>query len=153
MESAKTLKAGDPAPLFSLKSQTGETVRLADFKGKKNVVLVFYPGDLTPGCTMQLCAVRDDWSKFQRAGAAVFGVNHGDAESHETFARKHSFPFPLLVDKGKKVSARYDAIRKIFRSKVIKRTVVVVRKDGKILYLKHGMPKNSEILKSLNQTV
>jgi len=145
----KELAVGDKAPAFNLKDQDGNTVALSDFKGKKNVVLVFYPGDMTPGCTMQLCAIRDDWSKFKRHDAVVFGVNHGDAESHATFIKKHAFPFPLLIDKGKKLSAKYGALKKFFKAIIIKRTVVVVGKDGNIAYLKRGMPKDADILKAL----
>lgn len=145
----KELKVGDQAPSFTLKDQAGHTVRLEDFKEKKNVVLVFYPGDMTPGCTMQLCALRDDWPKFQNCETVVLGINHGDEESHRMFAKKHALPFPLLIDTRKKVSARYGALKTFFKAKVIKRSVVIVNKEGKIVFLKRGMPKNSDILKSL----
>jgi peroxiredoxin Q/BCP len=147
---APELSVGGKAPDFTLKDQEGTEVTLSDFKGKKNVVLVFYPGDMTPGCTMQLCAIRDDWSKFIRTDTVVFGINHGDAESHEAFIKKHAFPFPLLIDKDKKVSARYGATKKFFKAVVIKRTVVVVGKDGTILFLKRGMPKDADILKAIS---
>jgi peroxiredoxin Q/BCP len=145
----KDLAVGDKAPDFTLKDQDGTEVTLSDFKGKKNVVLVFYPGDMTPGCTMQLCAIRDDWSKFVRTDTVVFGMNHGDAESHKLFIKKHAFPFPLLIDKDKKISTRYGAMKKFFKAMVIKRTVVVVGKDGTILFLKRGMPKDADILKAI----
>lgn len=150
MSTETELRVGDRAPAFTLKDQAGNSVRLSDFKGKKNVVLVFYPGDLTPGCTMQLCAIRDDWSKFVRQDTVVFGVNHGDAESHEAFIKKYSFPFPLLVDTGKKLSAKYGALKTFFKATIIKRSVVVIDTDGKIIYLKRGMPKNADILKALS---
>lgn len=144
------LKVGDRAPAFTLQDQGGNKVRLSDFKGEKNVVLVFYPGDMTPGCTIQLCAIRDDWSKFQSKDTAVFGINHGDEDSHKTFIKKYSFPFPLLVDTDKKVSIRYGAIKTFFKTKIIKRSVVVIDKQGKIVYLKRGMPKDTEILKAIS---
>ncbi|MFA5935717.1 MAG: peroxiredoxin [Patescibacteria group bacterium] len=146
----KELSVGDKAPDFTLKDQTGKTVTLSDLQGKKNVVLVFYPGDMTPGCTMQLCAIRDDWSKFTKLDATVLGVNHGDAESHTTFIKKYGFPFPILIDKDKKVSQKYGALKKFFKAVVIKRSVVVVGKDGKIAFLKRGMPKDADILKALS---
>lgn len=142
------LKIGDRAPAFSLKDQDGTKVSLADFKGTKNVVLVFYPGDMTPGCTMQLCAIRDDWSKFVRQDTVVFGINHGDADSHTTFKKKYSFPFPLLIDTGKKVSAKYGALKTFFKATIIKRSVVGIDKNGKITFLKRGMPKDTDILKA-----
>jgi len=143
------LVVGDRAPRFTLESQNGGKVSLAQFFEKQNVVLIFYPGDMTPGCIMQLCAVRDDWSKFQRKDTVVFGINHGDKASHAEFIKKYGFPFPLLVDAQKRVSTKYGAIKNFFKTRIIKRTVVVVGKDGKIAYIKSGMPKNSDILKAL----
>ena len=64
------IKIGDKAPLFILKNQSGQTIALEDYKDKKNVLLIFYPGDNTPGCKKQLCAIRDDFSKFEKAGNA-----------------------------------------------------------------------------------
>jgi peroxiredoxin Q/BCP len=96
---------------------------------------------------MQLCAVRDDWSKFQSAGIAVFGVNHADAESHHKFIKHYTFPFPLLIDAGKKISALYGATKPLFKATVIKRSVVGIDKDGVIRFLKRGMPKDNDILK------
>lgn len=145
----KELEIGDKAPDFTLEDENGKKVKLSDFKGKKTVVLVFYPGDMTPGCTMQLCAIRDDWSKFAKQDAVVFGVNHGDAASHGAFIKKHTFPFSLLIDKDKKVSARYGAMKKFFKALIIKRSVVVIGKDGVITFLKRGMPKNTDILKAI----
>lgn len=143
------LKVGDKAPTFTLKTQNNKDVSLNDFVGKKPVVLIFYPGDMTPGCTIQLCNIRDDWSKFEQAGTVVFGVNHADADSHKRFSNKHDFPFPLLIDADKKVSKKYGAIKKLFLATVIKRTVIAISKDGIIKFYRHGMPKNTEILKSL----
>ena len=67
------VEEGQPAPDFELESDSGETVRLSDLRGKP-VVLYFYPKDDTPGCTRQACGIRDAWSEFQRAGAEVFGI-------------------------------------------------------------------------------
>ncbi|HEU0050580.1 MAG TPA: peroxiredoxin [Patescibacteria group bacterium] len=145
------LHIGQKAPDFSLKNEQGEVVQLSHFEGKQPVVLFFYPGDLTPGCTLQLCAVRDDWQKFEDLGIAVFGINHANAESHQKFIKKYSFPFPLLIDPGKKISMLYGAIRDIFRVQVIRRTVVGIDKQGTIRYQKRGMPKNSEILKAMQK--
>ena len=82
---------------------------------------------------MQLCAIRDDWSKFVSADTAVFGVNHGDKDSHQRFIKMHGFPFPLLIDKDKKASAKFGAITSLFGHKVIKRSIVGVDKQGKII--------------------
>lgn len=146
----KELAIGSAAPAFTLKTEKGDSIALSSFKDKKNVVLVFYPGDMTPGCTMQLCAIRDDWSKFVSADTVVFGVNHGDAESHQKFSKAYGFPFPILVDTDKKVSAKYDAMKTFFKARIIKRSVIGINKKGKIVYLKRGMPKNVDILKAMN---
>lgn len=151
MTATPSLAVGSRAPLFTLKDERGRDVSLSDFKDKKNVVLVFYPGDLTPGCTMQLSSIRDNFSKFAAGDAAVFGVNHADAESHAAFVKKCALPFSLLSDTGRKVSAKYGATKKFFKTTIIKRTIAVVGKDGKIAYYKHGMPKDAEILKAIKK--
>jgi len=138
------------APAFSLLDQNGQVVALSDFIGKKKLLLVFYPGDFTPGCSLQLSALRDDWTKFKRTDAVILGINHADAASHELFAQRCGLPFQLLVDPGKKISTKYGAIQKIGNTKIIRRTVVILNKQGKIIFFKHGMPKNTDLLKLIN---
>ena len=136
---------GKKAPDFSLVSSGGDTVRLADFAGKKHVVLIFYPGDDTPGCTKQLCAVRDDFAKFEAKNAAVFGVNPAGADSHVKFVRKFGFPFPLLIDEGRKAAKLYgcDNIPSV------KRTVYVIDPEGIVVFATQGMPSDEEILEAI----
>ncbi len=144
-----TLSVGDQAPLFRLSDAEGRDVSLADFKGKQKVVLIFYPGDDTSGCTKQLCAVRDDWKKFRKADIAVFGVNHADAESHQQFKDKYHLTTPLLIDEGHKVAKAYGAVRLSFNPLKINRTVVGISKEGTIIYFQPGMPTNDEILSAM----
>jgi thioredoxin-dependent peroxiredoxin len=139
---------GSPAPNFTLKDADGTPYELRELLKEKSVVLIFYPGDMTPGCTMQLCAIRDDWSIFDKAGIAVLGVNHANAVSHAKFTKAYTFQFPLLIDEGMTVSEKYGAIKKIFKKKIISRTVVGIRKDGVIVFYRRGMPKDTEILKA-----
>lgn len=94
----KPVAVGDKAPDFALPNVQGETVRLSDFFGKKNVVLYFYPKDETAGCTAEACAFRDSYQDFTDAGAEVIGVSHDSAESHQGFAAHHNLPFILLSD-------------------------------------------------------
>lgn len=108
---AKTLEVGQKAPDFSLKDQTGATVRLKDFRGKP-VVLYFYPKDDTPGCTKEACAFRDAETAFAKAGAVVLGVSLDDESSHRNFIAKYSLPFSLLCDKDAKVSKAYGVYKK-----------------------------------------
>jgi len=147
MSPTKELSVGAMAPDFSLSDEQGSRIRLSDFRKKQAVVLIFYPGDLTPGCTLQLCSIRDDWKNFVTNQIAVFGINHANQVSHQKFSKKYSFPFPLLIDADKKVSAQYGAIQKLFSATVIRRSVVGIDKDGVIRFLKRGMPKDAEILK------
>ncbi len=141
-EESAMLAVGATAPEFDTVDEKGHAVRLADFRGKKNVVLVFYPGDDTPGCTSQLCAIRDDWGDFERAGVAVLGVNPAGAESKQKFSAKYNFPFPLLPDPGKKLVKAYGCEGLLFT----KRTVYGIDKEGRIVFAERGMPANRDIL-------
>jgi peroxiredoxin Q/BCP len=140
---------GSKAPDFALKDATGSNIRLSDALASGPVVLVFYPGDHTPGCTIQLCAIRNDWQEFEKLGLSVFGINHANAESHKAFGGAHRFPFPLLVDTDKRVSAQYGAVRSLLKVSVIRRTVIGISQDGVIRYLRQGFPKHAEILKTM----
>ena len=88
------VEEGKPAPEFSLTSDSGEHVSLAGLRGKP-VVLHFYPGDDTPGCTRQACAIRDAWGEFERSGAIVLGVRPDGTRSHAKFREKYGLPFTL----------------------------------------------------------
>lgn len=146
---AVSLKIGDSAPLFALKNQKGELINLADFKNNKNVLLIFYPGDDTPGCTKQLCALRDDFSQFAKNDTVVLGINQADDNSHQKFINKFSFPFDLLIDNDQQVSEQYGATKSIFGHKIINRSVIMIDKQGQIIFLKRGLPKDAEILSAL----
>ena len=98
---------GMVAPDFSLKNEAGETVSLADFAGKKYVVLYFYPKDMTPGCTTQACDFRDAEKDFSELNAVILGVSADSEKQHTKFIEKHGLPFSLLVDEDHKVSEAY----------------------------------------------
>jgi peroxiredoxin Q/BCP len=129
------LEPGDKAPSFSLVSDSGETVRLADLKGK-TVILYFYPRDDTSGCTTEACEFRDNWKAVLDAGAVVLGVSPDDAASHERFRRKYSLPFPLLVDQDHRVADAYGAWgeKSMYGRKYqgILRTTVIIDPGGNI---------------------
>ncbi len=101
-------KIGEAAPDFSLLDQTGATVRLSNFRGKKSVVLYFYPKDDTPGCTKEACSFRDQYEVFQEAGAEVIGVSSDSVASHQKFAKQYRLPFLLLSDEGGQLRKRFD---------------------------------------------
>lgn len=101
------VQVGDTAPDFTLPSQSGETVSLKDFIGKKSVVLYFYPKDDTPGCTAEACGFRDSYEVFKEAGAEVIGVSDDSSASHQKFATKYNLPFILVSDTGKQLRKLY----------------------------------------------
>ena len=101
------IRPGDPAPDFALPDGSGKTVRLGDYRGKKAVVLYFYPKDDTPGCTKEACTFRDQYQDFQDAGAEVIGISSDSAASHAKFADKYRLPFVLVADPGGVVRKQY----------------------------------------------
>jgi len=103
----RSVEVGDPAPDFTLPSQSGEQVRLSDVWRRGPVVLYFYPKDETPGCTTEACTFRDSYEAFTEAGAEVVGVSSDSVTSHESFATKHRLPFVLLADEGGRVRRQY----------------------------------------------
>jgi peroxiredoxin Q/BCP len=100
------LKVGDPAPEFELKTDTGETARLSDFRGRR-VVLYFYPKDDTTGCTAQACGFRDAYPRIEERNAVVLGVSPDSETSHRKFKTKYDLPFTLLVDPDHRVAQAY----------------------------------------------
>lgn len=138
------LPVGSEAPLFEARDDSGKLVRLADLRGQP-VVLLFYPGDDTPTCTKQLCELRDGYSLLRENSAAVFGVNPFSAKSHAAFRLKHSFPFPLIVDEGRRIMRAYKCGRWI-----VARTVYVIGAGGRIVFAQRGQPPVSAYLPLLS---
>jgi len=94
------------APTFTAKDQNGNSVSLADFKGKK-VVLYFYPEDDTPTCTVQACNLRDNFSLLKKEGIVVLGVSPDEEKKHKKFEAKYDLPFTLLADPEHKIIDKY----------------------------------------------
>src|SRR4051794_17629233 len=140
---SKPLEVGATAPDFSLFDQDGRRVTLSDFRGEKNVVLVFYPGDDTATCTKQLCEFRDDYAALSQRDSVIFGVNPQSAESHRRFIGKRAYPFSLLVDPGQKVAGDYHAA-----GLIVKRTVYLVGKDGTVRFAQRGKPAPGVVLET-----
>ena len=102
------LKEGDKAPAFTLNDETGASVSLSDFTGKK-VVVYFYPKDDTPGCTKEACSFRDNHDAILAKGAVVIGISADDEKSHGKFKTKYDLPFYLLADPEKKAIEAFGA--------------------------------------------
>lgn len=127
---------GKSAPDFTLPSTTGENISLRQFKGKKTVILYFYPKDSTPGCTKEACEFRDQFEAFDRHNVVVLGVSTDGLESHQAFRAKHRLPFPLLVDEEATVSKLYGVykLKNLYGKKHmgIERTTFVIDRTGRI---------------------
>jgi thioredoxin-dependent peroxiredoxin len=134
------LQEGTPAPDFELATDTGETVKLSDLRGKQ-VVLYFYPKDDTPGCTTQACGIRDTYGEFESAGAVVLGISPDDVGSHEKFKQKYSLPFTLLADDGHKVAEEYGVWgEKKYMGRTymgVDRSTFVIDEDGNLKKIMH----------------
>lgn len=99
-------KIGEPAPNFEALTDTGERVKLSDFRGRR-VVLYFYPKDDTSGCTKQACGFRDNYPVIEEQNAVVLGVSPDGVTSHQKFKTKYDLPFTLLVDEEHTIAELY----------------------------------------------
>ncbi len=124
------LKEGDWAPDFQLPDSNRKKVRLSEFRGKKIVVLYFYPKDDTPGCTREACNFRDSFEVYNNAGAEILGISVDGVESHQRFASKYSLPFALLSDREKTISKTYGVLRPTGTSD--ERVTFLIDKEGRI---------------------
>ena len=129
------IEEGKPAPDFELQSDTGETVRLSDFRGKP-VVLYFYPKDDTPGCTTEACEFRDSYDTYRERGIEILGISPDDVASHEKFESKYNLPFTLLADPERTVAEAYGVWgERTYAGKTylgINRSTFVIDEDGNV---------------------
>ncbi|MDZ5474537.1 thioredoxin-dependent thiol peroxidase [Bacillus sp. 31A1R] len=126
---------GDLAPDFELLASNGQMVKLSDFRGK-NVVLYFYPKDMTPGCTTEACDFRDQHERFEGVDAVILGVSPDPLSRHEKFIEKYGLPFLLLADEENKLAEAFDVwkLKKNFGKEYmgIERSTFIIDKEGKI---------------------
>jgi thioredoxin-dependent peroxiredoxin len=125
-----TLAVGERAPDFTLPGTGGRSHSLSEYSGQP-VVVVFYPGDDTPVCTKQLNSYTDDIGQFEDVGAQVLAISPQSVDSHERFAAKFGFKFPLLADTDKKVAGLYGTLGPLGFPR---RSVFVVDRDGIVRY-------------------
>jgi thioredoxin-dependent peroxiredoxin len=146
------VEEGSPAPDFTLTSESGEPVKLSDFRGKP-VVLYFYPKDDTPGCTKQACGIRDEYGQFQKRGAVVLGVSPDDQVSHVKFRDKYQLPFTLLADPEHEVAEQYGVwVEKNFGGKKymgINRSTFVIDAEGNVTKSMRGVKPDTHAEKVL----
>jgi thioredoxin-dependent peroxiredoxin len=149
------IEEGKPAPDFELESDSGETVKLSDFRGR-SVVLYFYPKDDTPGCTTEACEFRDAYDVFRERGAEILGVSPDDVGSHGKFKTKYELPFTLLADPEHEVAEKYGVWgeRSSYgkTSLGITRSTFIIDPDGNVARAMRGIKPAghaSEVLGSL----
>ena len=145
------IEVGAMAPDFELKADSGQTVRLGDYGGRR-IILYFYPKDDTSGCTKEACGFRDHLPEFETRGAIVLGVSPDGVDSHERFRDKYELNFPLLSDPDHSVAAAYGAWgkKKMYGREYegILRSTFVIAPDGRVekVYAKVKPAGHAELL-------
>ena len=153
-----TLKTGNVAPAFTLQDQNGKKVSLKDFKGKKNVVLYFYPKAMTPGCTVQACGLRDSKKDLAKLNSVALGISPDPVARLKKFDDNEDLNFVLLSDEDHAIADKYGVwgLKKFMGREFmgIIRTTFVIDKNGKLAHVMDKVKTRShhndvlEILKS-----
>lgn len=137
------LQAQQPAPIFSSKNQNNDTVNLADFKGKKNVVLYFYPKDDTPGCTIEANDFTRSASEFAKLDTVVIGVSKDSCSSHTDFIKKYDLKVDLLADTEGELCESYGVWRERekngVKSMAVLRSTFIIDKQGNLADVIYGV--------------
>jgi thioredoxin-dependent peroxiredoxin len=126
----EVLKVGTKAPNFTRFTSTGKKISLKDFRGKKPVILYFYPKDESPGCIKEACGFRDFYKGLAGTGAEVIGVSGDNDKSHQAFAAHYSVPFDLIADEDNSLLRLYHI--PFFKGSLHKRITYVIDKEGSI---------------------
>jgi peroxiredoxin Q/BCP len=139
----EALRAGEPAPLFSLPDADMESVDLAGFRGKKNVVLYFYPKDGTPGCTLEATDFSDHEDEFSRHDCVVIGVSRDDCLRHADFRDRNGVSIRLLADTEAEVCRKYGVVYEKeangARKSCITRSTFIIDKNGTVKHVFYGV--------------
>lgn len=151
-----SVEVGKQAPDFKLKNQDGKEVSLSDYKGK-NIVLYFYPKDMTPSCTTQACDFRDNYSAFKKINTVVLGVSPDPIESHVKFIDKYDLTFPLLADEDHEVAKLYGVwqLKKTFGNEyygIVRSTFIIdeegiIQKEYRNIRVKNHVEKTFDYIK------
>ena len=134
-ENAARPQAGEAARPFSLSASSGQTVKLADYLGKKTVVLAFFPKAFTGGCTKEMSALRDSHPQFTSAEAQILGISMDSLETQKKFAESLKLPFPLLADTDGATAKAYGVAND---AGYANRVTFVIGKDGKVAKVLEG---------------
>ena len=150
MSQTNKLEKGDTIPLFTLKDQNNKDFNIENYRGKKPLVIYFYPKDDTPGCTKEACSFRDEFEAFTDLNVKVIGISSDDVASHKNFADKYNLPFTLLADTEKKVRKLF-GVPKSFLGMVPGRVTYIINKHGMIVHVFNSMTDtNKHITESLS---
>lgn len=152
-----SVEIGKQAPDFKLENQDGQEVSLADYLGK-NIVLYFYPKDMTPGCTTQACDFRDNYEAFDEQNTVILGISPDPIESHVKFISKHDLLFPLLADEDHEVAKSYGVwqLKKTFGNEyygIIRSTFIIdskgiLQKEYRNVRVKNHVQKTLDYVKA-----
>jgi peroxiredoxin len=146
-----SVDVGSEAPDFELQSGGGDRVRLSDFRGRKSVLLVFYPLDWSPVCSSQLPGLEADRARFDEFGAQVLGISVDSRWSHDAFSKSLGIQFPLLSDLHREVSRRFGVL--LERENYSQRAFFVIDRRGIVRYRKvvepGAVPSHEEALRVL----
>ncbi len=137
------LKVGQDAPNFELMNQNKDTIKLADFRGKQKVMLLFYPMDFSSVCTKEHCTFAPQLGKLAGSDTVVFGVNCDHPFSHAAFKKQHSIPYDLLSDCTRSMVKAYGMYAGLEPFNCAKRGTVLIDKNGKIAHWEE-VPMGSE---------
>jgi mycoredoxin-dependent peroxiredoxin len=131
------ISVGTTAPDFTLKDQSQKEVKLSEFQGKKNVVLIFYPLDWSPVCTNEHTCLVNDMRRFDELDAQVLGISVDSAWSHKAFAEKMGIKYPLLADFQPRggVGEKYGVF--LAEKGITGRSIIIVDRSGKIAWIKN----------------
>jgi peroxiredoxin Q/BCP len=138
------LNVGDPAPDFDLPDAEMEMVSLGSFRGKRHVILYFYPKDDTPGCTLEAIDFSERDDEFRRQGAVVIGISMDDCLSHAAFRDKHGLAVQLLADTEAEACELYGVLYEKQlddgrKKRCIQRSTFIIDKQGRLAHVMYGV--------------
>lgn len=132
------LKVGDQAPDFELEDQNGKKVKLSQFRGKRNVILAFFPFAFSPVCTNELGELKEKEDTILKLDTQILAASIDSTWTQKAFSKELGVKFPLLSDFGRKAVALYGSL---YEDKgFAKRTIFVIDKQGKIAYKRQYEP-------------